>query len=133
MIVYSDANILIYLIEQPPLWGPRAAARYASLRAANDEVVVSDLARLECRVGPLQTGNMKLLAQFDAFFAAPDVRVVPLNAAVCERAAQVRATYRFKALDSLHLAAAIVHGCDRFLTNDTRLSACTDIVVEVLP
>jgi hypothetical protein len=24
-------------------------------------------------------------------------------------------------------------GCDRFLTNDTRLSAFTDITVEVLP
>jgi len=115
MIVYLDANIVIYLIEQPLHWGPRAAARYAALRAAGDEVVISDLLRLECRVGPLRSGNVRMLARFDAFFG------------------QVRATYRFKALDSLHLAAAIVHGCDRFLTNDARLNACTDIAVEVLP
>jgi hypothetical protein len=31
------------------------------------------------------------------------------------------------------LAAAAESGCDRFLTNDTRLSAFTDIPVEVLP
>jgi predicted nucleic acid-binding protein len=133
MIVYLDANIVIYLIEQPLHWGPRAAARYAALRAAGDEVVISDLLRLECRVGPLRSGNVRMLARFDAFFAAPDVRVVPVSDRVCERAGQVRATYRFKALDSLHLAAAIVHGCDRFLTNDARLNACTDIAVEVLP
>jgi len=34
---------------------------------------------------------------------------------------------------ALHLAAAIVHGCDRFLTNDTHLNACTDIPIDVLP
>jgi hypothetical protein len=32
----------------------------------------------------------------------------------------------------LHLAAAIEGGCDRLLTNDYRLSRCTDIAVEVL-
>jgi hypothetical protein len=35
--------------------------------------------------------------------------------------------------DSLHLAAAVEAGCDRFLTNDTRLSAFTALPVEVLP
>jgi predicted nucleic acid-binding protein len=35
--------------------------------------------------------------------------------------------------DSLHLAAAVEGGCDRFLTNDARLSRFPDIPVEVLP
>ena len=35
--------------------------------------------------------------------------------------------------DSLHLAAAIESGCNRFLTNDRRLNKCTDITVELLP
>jgi len=38
-----------------------------------------------------------------------------------------------KLADSLHLAAAVESGCDRFLTNDARLSAFTAIPVEVLP
>jgi predicted nucleic acid-binding protein len=74
-----------------------------------------------------------LLAEFDAFFAAIDVQVLPLTAAVCDRATVLRATHNFKTPDALQLAAAIVHGCDRFLTNDARLSACTDIPVDVLP
>jgi hypothetical protein len=45
----------------------------------------------------------------------------------------VRAVHNFKTPDALQLGAAIVHGCDQFLTNDSRLSACTDIRVEVLP
>ncbi|HJT34291.1 MAG TPA: hypothetical protein VJ783_19765 [Pirellulales bacterium] len=42
-------------------------------------------------------------------------------------------TFNFKLGDSLHLATAVEGGCDRFLTNDNRLSHFTDIVVEVLP
>jgi hypothetical protein len=39
----------------------------------------------------------------------------------------------FKARSTARLAAAAEAGCDRFLTNDSRLSRCTDIAVEVLP
>jgi predicted nucleic acid-binding protein len=73
------------------------------------------------------------LAAFDGFFARPDVEHVALTAAVFDRAAQMRADPGFKTPDALHLAAAIEAGCDRLLTNDARLSRCTDIVVEILP
>jgi predicted nucleic acid-binding protein len=52
--------------------------------------------------------------------------------AVWERAARLGATFNLKPLDSLHLATAIEHGCGLFLTNDTQLTRCTDIPVEVL-
>jgi hypothetical protein len=58
----------------------------------------------------------------------------------------VRATNRLAAMaiakdqiaisDLVHLeypAAAVEAGCDRFLTNVSRLSACTDIFIEALP
>ena len=52
---------------------------------------------------------------------------------MCGSATVIRATYPFKLGDSLHLAAAVESSCDRFLTNDVRLSAFTGIHVEVLP
>jgi predicted nucleic acid-binding protein len=132
VIVYLDANIVIYLIENQPLWGTRAAASIATLRASGARLVVSDLTRLECRVGPLQSGDALLLGRFDAFFSDPGVTVVGLTAAVCDLAAEQRARHSFKTPDALHLAAAIVHGCDRSLTNDARLNACTVIPIDVL-
>ena len=42
------------------------------------------------------------------------------------------ATFQLKALDSVHLATAIEHGCGLFLTNDAKLARCTGITVEVL-
>jgi predicted nucleic acid-binding protein len=57
---------------------------------------------------------------------------LPISRATWERAAQLGAAFNFKVLDSLHLATAVEHGCDRFLTADSRLARCTAISVEVL-
>ena len=132
MIVYLDANRVIYDIEQSPYWGPKASARLAGLRAAGDQFALSDLHRLECLVGPFVTGDAAVLAAFAAFFTDPSVQVFPLAALVYERAARIRAAHRFKALDSLHLAAAVENGCGLFLTNDAQLARFPDVPVEVL-
>ena len=132
MIIYLNANFVIYFIEMIPVWAPKVTAHLTALLAAGDQLAVSDLTRLECQVGPLMSGNTVLLSKFTTFFQSPDVRVLPLTAAVCDRAAALRAKYRFKTPDALHLAAAVVHGCDRFLTNDVKLTGCTEITVELL-
>jgi len=131
-VVFLDTNVVIYLIEQPPVWGPKATARVAALIGGGERLALSDLVRMECQVGPLKSGDSLLLARFATFFASPDVRILPVSAAVCDRAAVIRAGHGFKPLDSLHLAAAVEHGCTLFLTNDTRLSAFPNISVEVL-
>lgn len=132
MLIYLDINIVIYLVEQPAVWGPRAAARVAAALSGGDQLAVSDLHRLECRVGPLTAGNAPRLAQFDAFFGSASVQVFALSAMVCERAAAIRANHRFRPLDALHLSAAAVGGCGRFVTNDVRLSTFPDVTVEIL-
>jgi hypothetical protein len=50
--VYLDANIVIYLVENHPVWGPKALARITQLRASGDQIAVGDASRLECLVGP---------------------------------------------------------------------------------
>jgi predicted nucleic acid-binding protein len=103
------------------------------MAAAGDEIAISDLVRLECRIKPIRLGNVAALAIFDGFFAQPSVRRVPMTSVVFDRATLIRAHHKFALGDSLHLAAAVESGCDRFLTNDTRLSKFTDLSVEVLP
>jgi uncharacterized protein len=134
MMVYLDANCVIYLVEQNPVWGPMIVNRLTSLRLAGDEIATSDLSRTECLIHPYITGNEGLLADYLRFFAGPYVRLLPLTAKVCERAAQIRAAsaLKLKVPDCLHLAAAIEHGCGLFLTNDDGLAACPQIPVEML-
>lgn len=131
--IYLDSNIVIYLIEQPPDFGPRATARIASLRAAGDSIVVSDLTRLECRHHPMGAGDQVTLRQFDAFFGQAALQVATLTTAICDRATEIRAHQGYRTPDALHLAAAIESGCDVFLTNDHRLAGVDGLTVEVLP
>ncbi len=79
MIVFLDTNIVIYLVEGPAGFGPRAVSHLTGLRSAGHSFAVSDLVRVECRVHPIRHANATLLAQDDAFFAAAHVRVLPLT------------------------------------------------------
>jgi uncharacterized protein len=133
MLVYCDSVIPIYFYDHTGPFHLRATTRLTALAAAGDHIAVSDLVRLECRVKHFKSGDKAKLAVFDAFFARPDVRLVPITTAVFDQATNIRAAHSFRLADSLHLAAAVESGCDRFLTNDTRLSAFTGIAVEVLP
>lgn len=133
MRVYCDSVILIYYFEGTPSFKARASSRLATLWAAGDVFVTSDLVRLECRMQPIRLGNAGQLADYDNLFAQPNVETVPIATAVFDRATEIRAHYNFKLADSLHLAAAVESGCHRFLTNDKRLSTFTDIVIEPLP
>ena len=131
-MVFLDTAPVIYLIEQPVNWGPKTTARVSAYMANGERLVVSDLVRMECQVGPLKSGDARMLAKYVAFFASPDVQVLSISSAVCDRAARIRAQYGFRPLDSLHLAAAVEYACTRFLTNDARLKSFPDIPVEVL-
>jgi uncharacterized protein len=132
VIAYLDANIVIYIVEHHPLWGQKAEARIIQLRASGEQIAISDVHRLECLVGPFVLNDQATVADYFAFFNDPDLIAAALTAPVWERAARIRATHSFKPLDSMHLAAAVEHGCGLFLTNDVQLRRFPDITVEVL-
>ena len=133
MLIYCDSVILMYYFDHTGPFNVRAANRLATLASAGDQIAISDLVRLEYRVKPLKNADNIKLSVFDAFCARPDVAVVSITRAAFEHATVIRAKHRFKLGDSLHLAAAMNSSCDRFLTNDNRLSSFTDLPVEVLP
>ncbi|MCS6949918.1 MAG: PIN domain-containing protein [bacterium] len=123
--IYLDSAPVIYLVEQvSPFY-----TRLQSLLDGSDLLVLSDLTRLECRVLPMRRGDTQLLADYDSFFTTRVSEVVPLEAAVIDRATEIRAYYSFGVADSIHLAAAMAARCDLFLTNDVRLAGFEGIQV----
>ncbi len=132
MLIYLDSVIVIYYLDANDQFHQHAEQRLAALRAAGDEIVISDMTRLECRVQPLNQGDAIRLAIFDNFFRLPDVKRVQLTTAVYDRATEIRAKYAFKTPDAIHLAAAVEAGCGAFLTHDVRLARFTGIPVEIL-
>src|SRR5262245_33379714 len=107
MLVYCDSCIPIYFFDHTGPLQLAASNRLADLATAGDQIAVSDLVRLECRVKPIHLGDSLKLAVFDAFFNRPDVSLIPITSAVFDRATSIRALHKFRLADSLHLATAI--------------------------
>lgn len=129
MRTYLDSAPIIYLVEEVV---PYASDLEVRLSVPGTVQVCSDLTRLECRVKPIRERQDTLLAAFDRYFADIIAEVVPLSRQVVDQATILRASYGFKTPDCIHLAAAIVHDCDLFLTNDHRLCRCTEIAIETI-
>jgi predicted nucleic acid-binding protein len=133
MILYLDANAIIYSVEGRP--GLRAAAlRWIEEIEASAEgvMVTSRLSLLECRVKPLRERNHERLARIDGFFVREKLVLAEVTASVVERATEIRATHGFRTPDALHMATAILEGSDVFLTGDANLAKCPGLRVEVL-
>jgi uncharacterized protein len=126
---YLDSAPSIYFVERIPPWFDQVRIHLATPGLIP---VASDLTRMECRILPLRRGDQILLNEFDRFFDQVMTERVSLTSDVMDVAAEIRARFRFKTPDAIHLAAATVSGCDVFLTNDHRLDGFTDIRVEVL-
>ena len=134
MMICLDSNCVIYLIEKNPVWGPKVVARLATALSQGDSLAVCDLARAECLIGPLRLSDAALIADYQRFFASSAVQMLPITAEVCEKVAELRVASQMsiKLPDALHLATALVHRCDLFVTNDTRLARGHSLNVEVL-
>ena len=111
-----------------PQYGDLVAQRLSP----TDELVVSDLSRLECRVKPMRDGNIALLDEFDRFFTESVSEIIALTREVIDRATEIRSHYGFKTPDAIHLAAATLSNCELFLTNDPRLNRFTGLPVQAL-
>ena len=110
MIVFLDSNVVIYYIERDPYWGPKVEARLRKIAADKNMLATSDAVRLETLVGPFQSGDTAVFADYQKVFNSPVVQMLPVTAAVWEHAARIRAVYKLQVLDSIHLATAIEHG-----------------------
>ncbi len=127
--IYLDTAPIIYTVERVAVYTTAVDAR---LSAEDLTLVTSDLTRMECRVKPLRDGNRALLQDFEDFFAQAIAEIIRLSSEVIDRATEIRAQYNFKTPDAIHLAAAVVSGCEMFLTNDQRLNSFSEIAIEII-
>lgn len=116
-MIYADANILVYLLEDVGERGESVRRRFTEIA---DEVAVSPLVALECRVAPLRRGDVMLLRRYDRLLGS--LTMLEIGEAVYEQAARLRAHHGVATIDALHLATAQFSLCEAFWTNDARLA-----------
>ena len=133
--VYVDSCIIIYLLEGPASLRETIRSAFQPRQGNRSIFCFSDLTRLECRVGPRQKADDALLGLFDLFFISRDAESIPLSRKVFDLATELRAGYRLKTPDAIHLAAAIDGECTELWTNDDRFSkaAGNRLLVKILP
>lgn len=117
-MIYLDSCMVIYAVEDRGARGN--IVRQRLVESGDDVVAISPLVTLECLVGPLRDENLGLHDHY--LRALAKFRQLPLEVEHYIRAAELRARYGLKTPDSLHLAAAQMHGCDELWTNDNRLA-----------
>ena len=131
--VYLDASAIIYFVEAASPFHAAAVQSIARFRSdPSSRLITSRLARLECRVKPLRESDESLLAKYDGFFRRRRLVVADVSSPVLELATDLRARYRFKTPDAIHLATAVEQHADVFLSGDDDLQRCTEIKVELL-
>jgi len=117
-LIYLDACLLIYAIENHPVW---AGVVRAALKSELDaRLAVSPLIKMECLVKPLKTGDIAMQRRYEA--GLNEFVQLPMSETVFLQAAMLRARFGMKTPDALHLACAQHHGCTALWTNDDRLA-----------
>lgn len=128
MVIFLDACIAIYLVEEHPNYAARIESR---LRAAPATIAYSPLVEMECLILPMRQERDDLIARFRGFFAVS--RRLAISDTVFAKATELRARHGLKAPDALHLATALHYGCDELWTNDDQLAKVSEgVVVNVL-
>lgn len=117
-LIYLDACMLIYVHERSPAYSERILERMDA--KAGIQFAISPLVKLECLTGPMRSGNHVLQRGYEAAFAG--LLQLELSEDVYVQAASLRAHFRLKTPDALHLACAQHHGCEALWTNDDRLA-----------
>lgn len=117
MRVALDSNILIYLFEDNPEYVAEATQLIIGGPERGVELHISEFTILELLSSPKLTDED--VRELHSRVLKLQYHVWPIMSAVLVKAAELRRSHKgLNAPDAIHLATAIVHKCDYFVTND---------------
>ena len=120
-LVYWDAMLFIYLIEKNPEYAPRVKEILAELNARDDTLCTSIFTIGEVLTGAYAKGAVELATEIKQLMKSPDILILPFTAEIADHYARIRARYRVRPADAIHLATAADAKVDLFVTNDRAL------------
>jgi predicted nucleic acid-binding protein len=117
--VYVDTSALIYVIETPHIF-PRLQTHFLDPFTRGELTMVTSWVTLaEVLVKPLQGGDALSEAGYRGFFVpSTHFEIFPVDQAIADQAAKLRARYNFRLPDALHIATGMAAGCTHYLTGD---------------
>jgi len=114
-----DTAPLIFYIEDHPIYADLLAPLFEAVKSGETRLVTSTVTLLEVLVHPLKHGDERLAHAYNAILlSSPNIFTVPVTPATAQTAAELRAVSKLKTPDAIHLATAINHRADAFLSGD---------------
>ena len=130
-LIYIDTNCFIYLLEDHPLFGVHAYRIFTALENGQFRAITSVLTLMEIMAGPLKLGEKELAAEYAHLLETfPGLTIHAMDRDIAHHAATFRAS-GIRAPDAIHLATALHHGVDYFITADQRLSKVQRVSVVI--
>lgn len=120
--VYLDTSPIIYYLENSAQYREKMKHFFEFCLERKIQIVTSVITVEEYLVFPYMTGKMEFADNFRRFIDYMKIEVAAIDDETAERVAELRGRFKyFRAMDALQIAAAVVNGCDMFLTNDKQL------------
>lgn len=109
MIIFLDANIIIYQVEASPLFRDKVRSTISALLGDSPGASfgASRLSFLECLVKPLRERNAPLIERYRLFFTTDGLIISEISPQVIERALLIRAETGLRTPDAIQAASAL--------------------------
>lgn len=128
-----DTPPIIYFIEAHPQYDALVTEVFQHIATASIQGYTSVITLSEVLVQPFRQSNTHLQQLYRQILTRTlNFRTLPINIAIAEHAADLRARYNLRTPDALQIAAALSVGCEALLTNDSMLQRVTELQILVL-
>ncbi len=126
--LFLDTAPLVYYLDDHEYYADIVQNFILASAMNGVEMLTSVITATEYLTYPYRNNDTEKISTFFEFTAKTKISLIPIDIAIAERAAQIRANYPyFKTMDSLQLAAALLNNCDAFLTNDKQLCQFSEL------
>lgn len=123
--VYLDSNVFMTAFEKAGAHSNHAWWIFRAIEHGEIIGATSEMTLAELLVKPLEDDAADLASGYEAMIApGPNFEVLPVTRNVIVSAAGIRARRRtVKLPDAIHLASAVILGCNVFVSDDQRITA----------
>lgn len=127
-----DSAPLIYYIEEEPRYLSLLTPIVDAIDEGRITCYASTIVLLEVLVKPLREHDEALTREYQETLLHSRLRLVTVTATIAQEAARLRARYRLKTPDAIHIATALVHRVDALLTNEPAWKRVKEVPIVVL-
>jgi predicted nucleic acid-binding protein len=128
-----DTAPIIYFVEANPAYDKVVSNIFNRVAAGSLEGWISVISLSEVLVQPIVSSRDDLQQAYrELLLKSSNFHTIPINAAVAENAARMRAVYGLRLPDAIQIAFAIDVGCQAIVCNDHSMRRVTELSVLTL-